>query len=84
MRRSRTEDYSVRVRGAWSAFTGDEVSYAFSSPRAPRTAAAECMGAGRDLTRQLDKTPKPGELNDLLSRQDRGDQFTLRRSVNFI
>jgi hypothetical protein len=34
--------------------------------------------------KQLKKIPQPGEFKDLLSRQNRGDHFTLRRGVNFI
>ncbi len=42
------------------------------------------LAAGRNPRRYLKNTPKPGELNDLLRRQDGGDQFTLRSGVNFI
>ena len=40
------------------------------------------LAAGRNPRRYLKNTPKPGELNDLLRRQDGGDQFTLRSGVN--
>jgi hypothetical protein len=42
------------------------------------------MAAVRNLTGFLKKTPQRGELNNLLSRQNGGDQFTLRSGVNFI
>ncbi len=32
----------------------------------------------------LKKIPQPGEFNDLLSRQNSGDQFTLGSGVDFI
>jgi len=32
----------------------------------------------------LEKIPQSGEFNDLLSRQDSGDQFCLRSGVDFV
>ncbi|SRR6266849_5081430 len=53
--------------------------------RHQRTASQRGLTAtGRNLTRYLEKIPQPGELKDLLSRQNGGDHFTLRSGVNFI